>query len=223
MKYQVEEPAQTNIIVNYLPADMEDQDLYDLFKCYGKIRQHKIVRVKATGRSLGYGFVDFAMDISAEAALRFANKLEYRGKRLKVDLARPRNGENTNTNLFVSYIPRAVDRDQLLALFEPYGPIIDLKILRDKDTGDSRGMAFVRLDLHSTAQKAIDELHNRHTFEGAPRAITVQFRVVRTIKKGRPSPMGWNAKSLRSVPLPCPIRKRKKLRTIMRFSIGHRG
>lgn len=194
-KYKMEKASHTNIIVNYLPTDMADQDLYDLFIPYGRIRQHKIIRAKDTGHSLGYGFVDFAMGISAEAALRYANGLEYHGKRLKVALAGPRGGDYINTNLFVS-LPPTVDRDQLRTLFERYGPIIDVKILRDKATGDSRGIAFVRFELHSAAQKAMDELHMRHTFDGAKRAITVQFarRLQLENQGGGPSIWIWNAK-----------------------------
>lgn len=42
--------------------------------------------------------------------------------------------------MFVGQIPRTMDEDELKAMFEEYGPVFQLNILRDKVTGQSKGM-----------------------------------------------------------------------------------
>lgn len=42
--------------------------------------------------------------------------------------------------MFVGQIPRSMDEDSLRAMFSEYGHIYQLSILRDKQTGQSKGM-----------------------------------------------------------------------------------
>lgn len=73
-------------------------------------------------------------------------------------------------NIYVANIPyRTTDQD-LRDLFEQYGPVDSAKIIMDRDTGRSRGFAFVEMANRSDAERAISEL-NGSDFQG--RAITV--------------------------------------------------
>jgi hypothetical protein len=48
--------SQTNLIVNYLPATLEENEMHQLFAVYGEIDSHKLIRDKHTGmlRALFY-------------------------------------------------------------------------------------------------------------------------------------------------------------------------
>lgn len=62
-------------------------------------------------------------------------------------------------------ISRSINEVQLRDMFEMYGQIEDLTILRNVD-GSSRGCAFVRFASPEEAKAAIDNLHNSDTMEG---------------------------------------------------------
>jgi RNA recognition motif-containing protein len=61
---------------------------------------------------------------------------------------------------FISRLPEDVFEDELLELFEPFGPILDLQLYIDPHTGSSRGFAFVFFPSREKAQAAINQLNN---------------------------------------------------------------
>jgi RNA recognition motif-containing protein len=73
-------------------------------------------------------------------------------------------------NIFVANIERKVTDEQLQELFQQYGEIASLKLIRDRDTGVSKGYAFVEMANDDEAQKAIDALNE---FELEGRALAV--------------------------------------------------
>ncbi len=81
--------------------------------------------------------------------------------------------------LFVGNIPHSTTEAELRALFEPHGAIEQVSIVTDRDTGRSRGFAFVEMTDSSQAVQAIAAL-NGADFEG--RAINVN--------EARPKPQG---------------------------------
>lgn len=97
-----------------------------------------------TGYSYGFAFINFINEESAHRAVKCLNGYSLRGKRLKVSLARPQSDELRETNLYVTNLPRTITEDQLDTIFGKYGLIVQKNILRDKLTGQPRGVAFVR-------------------------------------------------------------------------------
>ena len=73
-------------------------------------------------------------------------------------------------NIFVANIERAVTDADLQELFQEFGEISSLKIIKDRDTGVSKGYAFVEMPNDDEAQKAIEGL-NDHEIKG--RNLTV--------------------------------------------------
>lgn len=63
---------------------------------------------------------------------------------LQVSYARPAGDEAVETNLYVSNLPKTVTEELLDVIFGKYGTIIQKNILRDKLTGQPRGVAFIR-------------------------------------------------------------------------------
>lgn len=76
--------ALRNLIVNYLPPQMNEAQLCQLFGQFGIIESVKIIYDKFTYESRGYGFVKFKYFFSATYALSCLNRYEIGGKRLKV-------------------------------------------------------------------------------------------------------------------------------------------
>ncbi len=62
-------------------------------------------------------------------------------------------------NIFVANIERKVTEEQLQELFSQYGEISSLKLIKDRDTGVSKGFAFIEMPNDDEAQNAINGLN----------------------------------------------------------------
>lgn len=60
--------------------------------------------------------------------------------------------------LFVGSLPWAVDDAQLTELFSKHGQLVSARVIRDRETGRSRGFGIVEFSGEEDAQKAIDAL-----------------------------------------------------------------
>lgn len=99
---------------------------------------------KQTNYSFGYGFVNYVSEEGAQQAIKSLNGITIRNKRLKVSYARPAGEDIRDTNLYVTNLPKTITEDHLETIFGKYGIIVQKNILRDKLTGNPRGVAFVR-------------------------------------------------------------------------------
>ena len=62
-------------------------------------------------------------------------------------------------NIYVGNLNYQTSEDELGALFESYGEVTSVKIMTDRDTGRSRGFAFVEMSDEGAGAQAIEELH----------------------------------------------------------------
>ena len=74
------------------------------------------------------------------------------------------------TKLFVGKLSYDSTDDTLRALFAQYGTVESAQVIKDRDSGMSKGFAFVEMKEAAEAQAAIDALDGKD-FEG--RTITV--------------------------------------------------
>uniref|UniRef100_A0A4W4E757 ELAV-like protein n=1 Tax=Electrophorus electricus TaxID=8005 RepID=A0A4W4E757_ELEEL len=168
------EDSKTNLIVNYLPQNMTQEELKSLFGSIGEIESCKLVRDKITGQSLGYGFVNYVDPKDAEKAINTLNGLRLQTKTIKVSYARPSSASIRDANLYVSGLPKTMTQKELEQLFSQYGRIITSRILVDQVTGVSRGVGFIRFDRRVEAEEAIKGLNGQKP-PGATEPITVKF------------------------------------------------
>ena len=81
----------TRLFVGNLSYGMTEDQLRDLFESYGQVNDVAIITERDTGRSKGFGFVEFESDDEAQEAIQALNENEIQGRRLTVNVARPRN------------------------------------------------------------------------------------------------------------------------------------
>jgi cold-inducible RNA-binding protein len=62
-------------------------------------------------------------------------------------------------NIFVGNLDFSATESSVRALFEPYGKVDRVNLLRDRDTGRSRGFAFVEMTDSAEADRAIAALN----------------------------------------------------------------
>ncbi|XP_017067672.1 sex-lethal homolog [Drosophila eugracilis] len=165
---------QTNLIINYMPQDMNEPELRRLFNEYGEIRKHRIIRHAGSGLSCCYGFVDFISPRQATAAQQSLDGTVIRGKRLKVSFARRPGDELKNCNLYVAHLPSYINEKILREMFSVYGNVLDVNVMRNKITREPTGVAFIKFGNHREAELAKYGL-DRHNMEGGNRPIKVKF------------------------------------------------
>ncbi|KAL4000162.1 Ras-related protein Rab-5C [Sarotherodon galilaeus] len=169
-----DEDARTNLIVNYLPQSMSQDELRSLFSSVGEVESAKLIRDKVAGHSLGYGFVNFVNPSDAERAISTLNGLRLQSKTIKVSFARPSSDAIKDANLYISGLPRTLSQQDVEDMFSHYGRIINSRVLVDQASGLSRGVAFIRFDKRAEADDAVKHL-NGHTPPGSAEPITVKF------------------------------------------------
>ncbi|KAK3600498.1 hypothetical protein CHS0354_007879, partial [Potamilus streckersoni] len=76
--------------------------------------------------------------------------------------------------MFVGQIPRNMDENDLRKMFEEFGHVYQLNILRDKVSGQSKGCCFVTFYTRKAALEAQNALHNIKTMPGMHHPIQMK-------------------------------------------------
>lgn len=62
--------------------------------------------------------------------------------------------------IYVGNLPFSVDDNSLREAFEPFGSVIDAKVISDRETGRSRGFGFVTMS-DEDAENAINQMNGK--------------------------------------------------------------
>eukprot|EP00930_Biecheleria_cincta_P083501 TRINITY_DN73069_c0_g1_i1.p1 TRINITY_DN73069_c0_g1~~TRINITY_DN73069_c0_g1_i1.p1 ORF type:complete len:309 (-),score=42.27 TRINITY_DN73069_c0_g1_i1:7-933(-) len=73
---------------------------------------------------------------------------------------------NANSNVYIAGLPRDVNEMALRQLFMPYGDIVSVRIMPGRQAQQSN-FAFVKYNLESEAQAAIDNVNGQATHDGS--------------------------------------------------------
>ncbi|KAL3832813.1 hypothetical protein ACJIZ3_007549 [Penstemon smallii] len=65
------------------------------------------------------------------------------------------------SEVFIGGLSRDISEEDLRELCEPFGEIFEIRVVKNRDTGESKGFAFVAFGTKDVAQKAIEELHSK--------------------------------------------------------------
>jgi cold-inducible RNA-binding protein len=78
------------LFVGGLPFSTTDDELNELFSAHGAVASATVVKDRDSGRSKGFGFVEFENDDEGKAAQAALNGSELGGRNISVDEARPK-------------------------------------------------------------------------------------------------------------------------------------
>lgn len=76
------------------------------------------------------------------------------------------------TKLYVGNLSYSVTEDELRALFAQAGNVTSVAVIKDRDTGQSKGFGFVELSTQAEAQQAISRFNGQKLGE---RTLTVNL------------------------------------------------
>lgn len=85
-----EEQNKKKLFVGNLPFTVTEEGLRDLFAGYGELTAATLITDKFSGRSKGFGFVEFATEEDAASAVAAMADMEVEGRKLIVNVARPK-------------------------------------------------------------------------------------------------------------------------------------
>lgn len=77
------------LYVGNLPYGCDDAALHDAFAEFGAVESARVVMDRESGRSKGFGFVEFSTEDDANKAINGLNGKEFMGRTLNVSEARP--------------------------------------------------------------------------------------------------------------------------------------
>ena|SRR3989344_2619512 len=77
------------LYIGGLPYKTTDDELRDLFSKAGAVSSATVIKDKISGRSRGFGFVEYDSDSDAEKAIEMFNGKEFDGRNLTVNEAKP--------------------------------------------------------------------------------------------------------------------------------------
>ncbi|XP_035829313.1 RNA-binding protein 39 isoform X2 [Aplysia californica] len=177
-----------------LSARIRPRDLEEFFSSVGKVRDVRLITDNKTRRSKGISYVEFADPESVPLALALAGQ-KLLGVPILVQPSQaeknraqpavapaPQKASEGPLRLYVGSLHFNITEDMLRGIFEPFGKIIDIKIMRDHETQRSLGFGFISFANADDAKKALDQLNG---FELAGRPMKVGHVTERSSENGQ--------------------------------------
>ena len=78
------------LYIGNLPFSTTDDDLRSLFEAHGELESVSVIEDRETGRSRGFGFVEYAQGDAADKAIQALDGQDFGGRSLRVSEARER-------------------------------------------------------------------------------------------------------------------------------------
>ena len=81
---------ESKLYVGNLSYNVSEDELRELFSQAGEVKEVTLIMDRDTRRPKGFGFVEFTNQADAEKAIQMFNDQELDGRRMTVNMARPR-------------------------------------------------------------------------------------------------------------------------------------
>jgi len=139
----------TNIYVKNIDSETTDDEFREMFEKYGDITSASLAHDNETGKTRGFGFVNYIRHEDAYKAVEELNDSDFKGQKLYVGRAQKKHereeelrrqyeaqrqeksAKYMGVNLYVKNLADEIDDEELRKVFEPYGAITSAKVMRD--------------------------------------------------------------------------------------------
>ena len=85
-----------NLFIGSLSYDTTDDSLKAFFEQIGEVASARVITDRGSGRSKGFGFVEFADEANNEKAVKELDGKELDGRTINVSVARPKEDRPSN-------------------------------------------------------------------------------------------------------------------------------
>jgi len=152
-----------NIFVKCLAPTIDNKTLFDTFSMFGNILSCKVA-TNYKRESLGYGFVHYENEESAQQAISRVNGKMIAGKQVSVTVFKSKKERGGNqkqfTNVYVKNLPDDITKERLEEIFAKYGDITS-SYLGHSNTSKlpSKPFGFVNFKNAEDASNALTVMH----------------------------------------------------------------
>lgn len=118
--------------------------------------------------------MEFLSEEDADYAIKIMNMIKLYGKPIRVNKASAHNKNlDVGANIFIGNLDPEIDEKLLYDTFSAFGVILQTpKIMRDPDTGNSKGYAFINFASFDASDAAIEAMNGQYLCN---RPITVSY------------------------------------------------
>lgn len=169
-----ERNQEATVFVGGLDEKVTDEVVWELMVQAGAVKHVYIPRDRITGQAQGYGFCEFRTEEDAQYAVKIMNMVKLFGKAIKVQpSSEHKRNLDVGANIFIGNLDPDVDENLLYETFSAFGAIIETPhVMRDPDTGNSKGFGFVKYNSFEASDAAIEAMNGGFIMN---RAIVVQY------------------------------------------------
>lgn len=188
-----EERDKRTVFVQQLAARLTEDELYDFMKRVGRVRDVRIVRDRRTGRSRGFGYVEYYEEQSVPLAI-FTSGEKLHGIPIVISYTEAEKNRQAEADalakqnriydpdycqLQIRNIPTQIRESDIRILLQPYGYIESIYMRKDAagmrhENGSNVSftwIAQVAFKEHKSSKLAVEKL-NGHMLEGSPISIS---------------------------------------------------
>lgn len=166
-----------SLYVGNLHPECNDAVLYKKFSLVGKILSVRVCREAATGKSLGYGYVNYSDPEDAKKAIEMMNYDLCYGRSIRIMWAqKDRCKFQQSANLVVKNLDNDKNERDLKDIFSVYGKILSIKVAKNQ-RGESKGYGFVQFEDEEAAKCAIAGLNDTE-FSGKRLSVSRYFYLI---------------------------------------------
>ncbi|XP_070500503.1 splicing factor 3B subunit 4 [Chironomus tepperi] len=152
------------IYVGGLDEKVTETLLWELFVQAGPVVNVHMPKDRVTQLHQGYGFVEFLGEEDADYAIKIMNMIKLYGKPIRVNKASAHQKNlDVGANIFIGNLDPEVDEKLLYDTFSAFGVILQTpKIMRDPETGNSKGFAFINFASFEASDAAMDAMNGQY-------------------------------------------------------------
>ncbi|XP_017476532.1 PREDICTED: splicing factor 3B subunit 4-like [Rhagoletis zephyria] len=172
------------IYVGGLDEKVNEGTLWELFVQAGPVVNVHMPKDRVTNQHQGYGFVEFISEEDADYGIKIMNMIKLYGKPIRVNKASAHQKNlDVGANVFIGNLDPEVDEKLLYDTFSAFGVILQTpKIMRDPETGNSKGYAFINFASFDASDAAIEAMNGQYLCN---RPITISYAFKKDAKGER--------------------------------------
>ncbi|XP_034934636.1 splicing factor 3B subunit 4 [Chelonus insularis] len=172
------------IYVGGLDDKVTESLMWELFVQSGPVVNVHMPKDRVTQMHQGYGFVEFMGEEDADYAIKIMNMIKLYGKPIRVNKASAHQKNlDVGANIFIGNLDPEVDEKLLYDTFSAFGVILQTpKIMRDPETGNSKGFAFINFASFDASDASIEAMNGQYLCN---RPISVSYAFKRDAKGER--------------------------------------
>lgn len=176
MSYVFEFILKLILTVFCIDPKVNEELLWELFIQCGPVMNVHIPRDKITNEHQNYGFVEFKNEEDADYAIKIMHMIKLFGKPIHVNKAsQDKRTQEVGANLFVGNLNEDIDEKSLRDVFSAFGIVLSTKIMRDPESGVSKGYGFVSYDNFESADSAINTMSGQYV-GGKPVDVSYAYK-----------------------------------------------